>query len=198
MSASSPSTASPSSSSQTGGKLLFRALQPGASRSSDWLGVMILNARAISAAADAIPLPYVKGVFGAAVFLLETIDKVQKNREDTKELCADTMDIITIVRDRIPAHTDTAAIQFKAQCEELESFLQDVVKAVTHRQSRPKGFSAVVKEVLKAGNTTDEITRWRNRLRDVRSNFMLMATIDTNFKVDKVLTVILPSTDLLA
>ncbi|KAJ7703585.1 hypothetical protein B0H17DRAFT_1194103 [Mycena rosella] len=198
MSASSPSTASPSSSSQPGRKSLFRSLQPSASPSSDWLGAMILNARAISAAADTIPLPYVKGVFGTAVFLLETVDKVQKNREDMKELCADTVDIITVVGDRISAHTDTAAIQFKAQCEELESFLTDVVKAVTARQIRPRGFSAVVKEVLKSSKTTEEISRWRNRLQDVRTNFMLMATMDTNFKVDKVLTVILPSTDLLA
>ncbi|KAJ7704123.1 hypothetical protein B0H17DRAFT_1194027 [Mycena rosella] len=107
MSASSPSTASPSSSSPPGGN-------------SDWLEAMILNARAISAAADTIPLPYVKGVFGAAVFLLETVDKVQKNRKDMKEPCADAVEIITVVRDRITDHTDTAAIQFKAQCEELE------------------------------------------------------------------------------
>ncbi|KAJ7660538.1 P-loop containing nucleoside triphosphate hydrolase protein [Mycena rosella] len=160
---------------------------------SEWLGTMILNARAISAAADTIPLPYVKGVFGTAVFLLETVDTVQKNREDMKELCADTVDIITIVRDRISSHRDTAAIQFKAQCEELESFLTDVVEAVTPHKRRPRGFSAVVKEVLKSGNTTDEIARWRNRLRDVRSNFMLMAMMDTNFKVDKILTVILPN-----
>ncbi|KAJ7703543.1 hypothetical protein B0H17DRAFT_1194073 [Mycena rosella] len=96
------------------------ALQPSASVSSDWLAAMIFNARAISAAADAIPLPYVKGVLGTAVFLLETVDKVQKNREGMKELCADTVDIINVVRDRISVHTDTAAIQFKAQCEELE------------------------------------------------------------------------------
>ncbi|KAJ7655454.1 hypothetical protein B0H17DRAFT_1214030 [Mycena rosella] len=120
MSTSSPSTAPPASFSPSGGKSLLRPLQPSASPRSDWLGVMIINARAISAGADAIPLPYVKGVFGAAVFLLETVDKVQKNREDMKELCADAVDIITVVRDRISAHIDTAAIQFKSQCEELE------------------------------------------------------------------------------
>ncbi|KAJ7703739.1 hypothetical protein B0H17DRAFT_1194214 [Mycena rosella] len=120
MAASSPSTPPTSSSSQSGDKPLFRPLQPSASGSSDWLAMMIFNARAISTAADAIPLPYVKGVFGTAVFLLETVNTVQKNREDMKELCADTVDIITVVRDRISAHTDTAAIQFKAQCEELE------------------------------------------------------------------------------
>ncbi|KAJ7703683.1 P-loop containing nucleoside triphosphate hydrolase protein [Mycena rosella] len=193
MSASSPSTALPASSSQPGGKSLFRPLHPSASPSSDWLGTMILNARAVSAAADTIPLPYVKGVFGTAVFLLETVDTVQKNREDMKELCADTVDIITVVRDRISSHRDTAAIQFKAQCEELESFLKDVVEAVTPHQRRPRGFRAVVKEVLNSSNTTNEISRWHNRLRDVRSNFMLMATMDTNFKMDKVLTVILPN-----
>ncbi|KAJ7703681.1 hypothetical protein B0H17DRAFT_1194168 [Mycena rosella] len=160
--------------------------------------MMIFNAKAITAGAESLPFPYVKGVFGTAVFFLETVERLQKNRENMKELCADTMEIITIVRDRILAHTDTAAIQFKAQCEELESFLTDLVEAVTSRQRRPRGFSAVGKEILKSGNTTDKIVRWCNRLRDVRSNFMLMTTMDTNFKVDKVLTVILPSTNLLA
>ncbi|KAJ7703642.1 P-loop containing nucleoside triphosphate hydrolase protein [Mycena rosella] len=182
-----------SSSSQAGGKSLFRPLRLSASDSSDWLTTMIFNAKAITAGAESLPFPYVKGIFGTAVFFLETVERLQKNRESMKELCADTMEIITIVRDRISAHTDTAAIQFKAQCEELESFLTDLVEAVTSRQKRPRGFSAVGKEVLKSGNTTDKIARWCNRLRDVRSNFMLMATMDTNFKVDKVLTVILPN-----
>ncbi|KAJ7703625.1 hypothetical protein B0H17DRAFT_1231479 [Mycena rosella] len=54
--------------------------------------------------------------------------RFQKNREDMKELRADTVDIITVVRDRISAHTDTAAIQFKAQCKELESSWQQWIQ----------------------------------------------------------------------
>jgi hypothetical protein len=51
------------------------------------------------------------------VFLFQ---KVQKNRDSMKELCTDTLDIITVIRDRIGFHRDTTAIQFQTQCEELE------------------------------------------------------------------------------
>ncbi|KAJ7689993.1 hypothetical protein B0H17DRAFT_600191 [Mycena rosella] len=205
--------ATPPTASQRGERSPFRPFKPSLSSSSDtdWLTTLIFNARAIAAGMEALPFPYVKGVFGTAVFLLETVEKVERNRESMKELCADTVDIITVVRDQIISHRDTAAIQFKTQCAELErevirscrqllansiipsSFLQDVVEALSHRQRRPRGFGAIVKEVLKSNNTTDEIGRWRNRICNVRSNFMLMATMDTNFKVDKVLTVISPN-----
>jgi hypothetical protein len=52
-------------------------------------------------------------------------------------------------------------------------FLQDVVEAVHHRQLKPQGFSARLKEAARSTSTSDEIIRFRNRLREVRSNFMV-------------------------
>ncbi|KAJ7446612.1 hypothetical protein FB451DRAFT_1412279 [Mycena latifolia] len=100
--------------------LQFEPFKASSSSNSEWLPALIFNAKAITAAAEALPFPYVKGIFGTAVFLLETVEKVQKNRDELKELCADTVDIITIIQDRIALHRDTAALQFKVQCEELE------------------------------------------------------------------------------
>ncbi|KAJ7120176.1 hypothetical protein C8R44DRAFT_921195 [Mycena epipterygia] len=146
----------------------------------------------ITAGADAFPFPYVKGVFGTVVFLLEAVQKVKQNQESMKELCGDTVDIITILRDQILAHRDTAALKFKTQCEELEVFLQDVLDTVNQLQMKPQGFGAHFKEVIKANSTVDDISRFRTRMQELRSNFMLMATIDTNFQLQKVLTVISP------
>ncbi|KAJ7463318.1 hypothetical protein FB451DRAFT_1494319 [Mycena latifolia] len=143
---------------------LLRPLKPSPASNSDWLPALIFNAKAMNAAAESLPLPYVKGVLGTA--------KVQKNRDNMKELCADTVDIITVIRDRISFHQDTAALQFRAQCEEFESFLQDVVEAVHQRQMKPRGFSARLKEVVKSSSTSEEINRFRERIREVRSNFM--------------------------
>ncbi|KAJ7115203.1 P-loop containing nucleoside triphosphate hydrolase protein, partial [Mycena epipterygia] len=109
-----------------------------------------------------------------------------------KELCADTVDIITVVRDQISAHGDTAAIKFKGQCEELERFLHDVVETVNQLQIKPRGFGAHIKEVIKANNTIDDISRVWTRIHELRSNFMLMATMDTNFQVQKVVTAMSP------
>ncbi|KAJ7876243.1 hypothetical protein B0H13DRAFT_2201073 [Mycena leptocephala] len=189
---SSPHNTRESGASHLGKRTSFRPFKPDLSSDSDWLPALIFNAKAITAGAETLPFPYVKGVFGTAVFLLETIEKVQKNRESMRDLCTDTVDTITVIRDRISLHGDTTAIQFKVQCEEFEQFLQDVVEAVHHRQLKSQGFSARLKEAARSTSTSDEIIRFRNRLREVRSNFMLMATMDTNFQVQKVLTLISP------
>ncbi|KAJ7083552.1 hypothetical protein C8R44DRAFT_753410 [Mycena epipterygia] len=146
------------------------------SSSPAWLEALLFNAKLMTAGADAFPFPYVKGVFGTVVFLLEAVQKVKQNQESMRELCGDTVDIITVLRDQISAHGDTAALKFKTQCEELEAFLQDVLDT----------------EVIKASSTVDDISRFRTRMQELRSNFMLMATMDTNFQVQKVLTVISP------
>ncbi|KAJ7088320.1 hypothetical protein C8R44DRAFT_844518 [Mycena epipterygia] len=162
------------------------------SSSSAWLEALLFNAKLMAAGADAFPFPYVKGVFGTVVFLLEAVQKVKQNQESMKELCGDTVDIITVLRDQISAHGDTAALKFKTQCEELEVFLQDVLDTVNQLRMKPRGFGARFKEVIKASSTVDDISRFRTRMQELRSNFMLMATMDTNFQVQKVLTVISP------
>ncbi|KAJ7081483.1 hypothetical protein C8R44DRAFT_905261, partial [Mycena epipterygia] len=166
--------------------------KPSPTSNSAWLEALLFNAKMITAGADALPFPYVKGVFGTVVFLLEAVQKVKQNQESMKELCGDTVDIITILRDQISAHGDIAALKFKTQCEELEAFLQDVLDTVNNLRMKARGFGARFKEVIKANSTVDDINRFRTRMQELRSNFMLMATIDTNFQVQKVLSVISP------
>ncbi|KAJ7019066.1 hypothetical protein C8F04DRAFT_1404492 [Mycena alexandri] len=84
---------------------------------SDWVSTSILTAKIIAAGADCLPFPYVKGVFGTAVILLETVENVKKNRDDLKDLCGNT---ITVVEGQISSHGDTAAVRFKDLCEEFE------------------------------------------------------------------------------
>ncbi|KAJ7251633.1 hypothetical protein C8J57DRAFT_1352189 [Mycena rebaudengoi] len=159
---------------------------------SDWVGASLLMAKAITASTEFLPFPYVRGVFGVVVTLLETVEKAKKNREDLKELCGDTLEIMKIVRDQISAHGDTAATKFKGLCEDLESCLKDVLDVVEHLQKAPKGFRDRVKEVVKLTSNTEKITGYQNRLRTLRSNFVLLATIDTNFHVQK-LTMVPPN-----
>ncbi|KAJ7099119.1 hypothetical protein C8R44DRAFT_354966 [Mycena epipterygia] len=166
--------------------------KPSKTSSPAWLEALLFNAKLIMAGADAFPFPYVKGIFGTVVFLLETVQKVKQNQESMKELCGDTVDIITVLRDQISAHGDTAALKFKTQCEELDVFLQDVLEAVNQLRMKPQGLGARFKEVIKANSTMDDISKFRTRMRELRSNFMLMVTMDTNFQVQKVLTVISP------
>ncbi|KAJ7343824.1 hypothetical protein DFH08DRAFT_1081240 [Mycena albidolilacea] len=118
MSSSSTSAGAPNPPQKKGRTTLqsFKSLSP----NSDWLAPSILTAKTVTAAAECFPFPYVKGVFGTVVILLETVEKVKKNREDLKELCQTTMEIVTILQDQLSMHGNTAAVKLKGLCEELE------------------------------------------------------------------------------
>ncbi|KAF7345853.1 hypothetical protein MVEN_01607000 [Mycena venus] len=118
MSTSSSHAAAPNPSQSAGPTL--RPYRPTQSSTSDWLTPLLLNAKALAAGAEIVPFPYVKGVFGSVVLLLETVDKVKRNRDSMRELCDETMDIITLLRDQIISHEDAEAIKFKGHCKDLE------------------------------------------------------------------------------
>ncbi|KAJ6571875.1 hypothetical protein B0H19DRAFT_671437 [Mycena capillaripes] len=159
--------------------------------SSDWIGASLLTARTLMTATECTPFPFANGVFGIVVVLLETVEKIKKNRDDLKELCDDALEIIEIVRDQISAHGDKA-VKFKGLCEDLERCLQDILEAVKPLQKEPKGFRSRFKEVLKLSSTAEQILGYRTRIQTLRLNFMLAATMDTNFKLHK-LTEMAPS-----
>ncbi|KAJ7120874.1 hypothetical protein C8R44DRAFT_853251 [Mycena epipterygia] len=123
---------------------------------SDWVGTSLLTAKAIAAGAECLPFPYVKGVFGIVVTLLEMVEKVKKNRDDLKDLCDDTLAIMKIVQDQISAHGDTAATKFKGLCEDLENCLKEVLDAVKDLRKEPKGLRERFREVVKLTSTTDK------------------------------------------
>ncbi|KAJ7027411.1 hypothetical protein C8F04DRAFT_1238095 [Mycena alexandri] len=148
MSTTSPSNTQPSTTQPTGGN------KASAKSKSEWLAPAILTAKTITAAAECVPFPYIKGVSGTVVILLETVEKVRKNREDLKELCESTTEIVMILHDQILAHGNTA-VKFKAMCEELESYLAAVVLAVQNLHNPSKGFRKRVKEFLLAAVATN-------------------------------------------
>ncbi|KAJ7732344.1 hypothetical protein DFH07DRAFT_780947 [Mycena maculata] len=112
-----------------------------------------------------------------AVTVLETAEKVKKNRDDLKELCEDILEIITTVREMISAHGDTAAVKFKDMCEKLERCLQDVLDTVKPLQKKSQGFHGRikdhVKQVVKLSSTADQIANCRSRIGELCSNFLV-------------------------
>ncbi|KAJ7830444.1 hypothetical protein B0H14DRAFT_2593350 [Mycena olivaceomarginata] len=171
--------------------LTIQTNRPSLRRSStDWLWTSLLAARTIAAAAESFP--YLKGVFGTVVVLLETVETVNKNREDLKELCENVMEILTIVQEQISLHGDTAASNFKNLCGDLEECLHGVLSAVKELERQPKGLQGRFKEIIHGKKTAEDIIGYGRKIRELRSNFVLTATMDTNFQVHKVLTVISP------
>ncbi|KAJ6533760.1 P-loop containing nucleoside triphosphate hydrolase protein [Mycena vulgaris] len=124
-------------------------------------------------------------------------NKVTKNRDDLKELCENIIEIIRIVQQQLSTHGEITAVRFKSLCEDLDSMLQDVLKTVKQLKIEPRGLSSRFKELVKLSRTTDEINRYRTRVQELRSNFLLLAAIDTNLQVHKVhealATITLPS-----
>ncbi|KAJ7468128.1 hypothetical protein FB451DRAFT_389303 [Mycena latifolia] len=172
----------------------FRASKPNSK--SDWLGPALLAAKAITAGAECVPFPYVKGAFGMIVVLLETVEKAKKNRDDLKELCENSMEIMKIIQDQISSHGPTAAEKLKSVCEELESALDIILSEVKNLQGAPKGFQGRLKEMVKSRRITDKISEYQNKVQTLCSNLKLVAAIDTNFQVHKIhatLTTITPN-----
>ncbi|KAJ7626713.1 hypothetical protein B0H17DRAFT_1150942 [Mycena rosella] len=111
--------ATPKPPTQTRGRI-FRVFKPSSHSKSDWLATSLTTAKGVAAAAECIPFPYVKGAFGTVVVILETIEKVKKNRDDLKELCGNIMEMVQIIQDQLSLHVDTPAANFRRLCEDLE------------------------------------------------------------------------------
>ncbi|KAJ6527576.1 hypothetical protein DFH09DRAFT_162964 [Mycena vulgaris] len=183
---SAPHNAASSSPPQTPvkGSQVFK-VKPSSQSNSDWLAGSLTTAKLIAAGAECIPFPYVKGVFGMVVVILEMVEKVKRNRDDLKELCEDIVEIIGIVQGRLSSHADTTAVEFRRLCEKLEGVLEDVLQSIKKLPTGARGLSGRFKEVMKIGSTADKIAGYRMRIQKLQSNFMLMATIDTNLQVHK-------------
>ncbi|KAJ7744119.1 hypothetical protein B0H16DRAFT_1560264 [Mycena metata] len=93
------------------------------SQSTDWLSQMIQAVRTIAAGADFVALPYVKTALGTIVVLLETVDKLKKNREDLRDLCASTVEILLILRNEICTNGGALGVRFAGLCEDYIAFL---------------------------------------------------------------------------
>ncbi|KAJ7870695.1 hypothetical protein B0H13DRAFT_2280569 [Mycena leptocephala] len=200
MSSSSSSKSAPNSPQTVGGmrsqSSKTRSQGPPASK-SDWLAPTIVAARMITAAGECLPFPYVKGAFGMVVILLETVEKVKKNRDDLKELCMTTKEIMDILQDQISLHGDTGAVKLKGLCEDFERFLEAVIHGVETMQKKPQGFRAHIKEFVKSSGVQHKIAEYQKNIQEICSRLKLLAAIDTNFQVHKInatlATVISPS-----
>ncbi|KAJ6547782.1 hypothetical protein DFH09DRAFT_1505737 [Mycena vulgaris] len=173
------------------GSRVFK-FKPSSQSKSDWLAGSLTTAKLIAAGAECIPFPYIKGVFGTVVIILETVEvrdygfvKVKRNRDDLKELCGNIMDIIKIIQDQLLAHGDTGALKFKGLCENLAGVLEGVLKSIQQLPTEPHGLSGRFKEVMKLGSTADKIAGYRMRIQELQSNFMRMAAIDTNLQMHR-------------
>ncbi|KAJ7027809.1 hypothetical protein C8F04DRAFT_1121392 [Mycena alexandri] len=149
----------------------------------DWLAHMILAVKTVAAGAEFIPLPYIRAAFGTVVIFLETVDNMKKNRNDLRELCEGTVEIVILLRDELAAHGPVIGTRFMGLCENLISFLRLVQTGLENLMGTQSGLRGRLKEFLRVTTVADQIERYRIRVNELRSNFILAATIQTNLNV---------------
>ncbi|KAJ7349913.1 hypothetical protein DFH08DRAFT_126110 [Mycena albidolilacea] len=155
----------------------------GRSAAQDWLAHVILTVKTIAAGAEFIPLPYIRAAFGTVVIFLETVDKMNKNRDDLRDLCAGVVEILLLLRDEILIRGQVAGVRFIGLCEDFISFLRLVQTELEKLVRSRTGFRGRIKELLRTTSVADQIDRYRTRINDLRSNFILAGIIDTNVNV---------------
>ncbi|KAJ7895214.1 hypothetical protein B0H14DRAFT_2681616 [Mycena olivaceomarginata] len=154
--------------------------------SQDWLAHMILTVKTIAAGAEFVPVPYIRAAFGTVVILLETVDKMKKNRDDLLDLCESLVEIVRLLQAEISAHGQVAGVRFMGLCKDFTSFvhmLQTQLEMVLRNRG---GLRGRFKEFLGATTVADQIVRYRNRVNELRSNFLLIAAIDTNLTLAQI------------
>ncbi|KAJ7152121.1 hypothetical protein C8R46DRAFT_484919 [Mycena filopes] len=145
------------------------------SHSNDWLGHMILAVKTVSSGADFIPLPYVRAAFSTVLILLETVEKVNKNREDLRDLCASTVEICLLLRNK----TSSIGAELGTLCEEFIAYVSLCAPYRTRAShQRSPGYWGRLKELLGAGNIGNQIERYKTRVNELRSNFLLLTSLE--------------------
>ncbi|KAJ7718441.1 hypothetical protein B0H16DRAFT_423309 [Mycena metata] len=148
--------------------------------SRDWLGPMIIAVKAIALGAEFIPFPHLKSSLAAVLTLLETVDKMRANRDDLRDLCAATVEIIMFLQRALRKHG--TSVKLVGLCQNLVACLR-VIQADVEKLIPRTGIRGRFRELLNVLNTRSQIERYRIRINDLRSNFLLITAIDTNLHV---------------
>ncbi|KAJ6522261.1 hypothetical protein B0H19DRAFT_1086178 [Mycena capillaripes] len=152
---------------ETEGTSSFRIIS---NSGSSWLGPSIQATKAVTAAAELLPFPYIKNVLVTILTLLQAVEKIKKNREDLKELCESTMGIVAILDAQLSSFSNTAQTPLRGPCKELVELLCEVLLAVERLHITSQGFRGHVREFFKSSGITDEIMGYHRRIQELCSN----------------------------
>ncbi|KAJ7689985.1 hypothetical protein B0H17DRAFT_600067 [Mycena rosella] len=152
---------------------------------TDWLPNLLVTAKLIAAGAEAVPFPFVKGAFAMVVTLLETVQKVKRNRDDLRDVCARALEIIQHVHSAMEFYGEAVAVRFKGLCGELVSLLKEIQQDLERMEKKRSGIRGRFREVFKADSTEAEITGYRDRIKELRANFTMVTVMDNNVGLTK-------------
>ncbi|KAJ7331027.1 hypothetical protein DFH08DRAFT_966765 [Mycena albidolilacea] len=144
---------------------------------------MLLTAKTFAAGAECVPIPCVRAAFGLLVIFLETVNTMQRNREDLKDLCGNAVEIVTILQGEMSAHGETALPRLIGLVENFISLVQLLQNALEKMLHKRNGLRGRLFEILQASAIAEDIVRYKIRIQELRSNLLLMTAINTNLNI---------------
>ncbi|KAJ7278556.1 hypothetical protein C8J57DRAFT_1307299 [Mycena rebaudengoi] len=165
---------------------------PSTRSSPDWLANLILTSNALTAAAELLPFPYVAAALGPLVPILEAVQKMKKNQDNFEGLCESIVKTVTILEKITPQGVDATG-SLKDLCEDLRSLLWEIQLKLGEIQKNQKSrVHRVLKEFIKSNSIGDELARYKSRLEQLRSDFMLMSVAQLNINASVPVTQVPP------
>ncbi|TFK33110.1 hypothetical protein BDQ12DRAFT_728073 [Crucibulum laeve] len=141
-----------------------------------WLSNAITFGKALQAAGELAPFPYIKGAAGILVALLEPIQQLYKNRDDYKRLTESIVTILKHLEEDVRKNPAAALASepFKEQCKEVEIFLHAIANDIKTRFS-PSNINRF-KEVWSSGSLRDLIAQYQQDVDKMCINLILRNT----------------------
>ncbi|KAK0215622.1 hypothetical protein IW262DRAFT_1401291 [Armillaria fumosa] len=157
------------------------------------LGTWIDIAKLGVAAGELAPFPYIKGLCGCAVLVLEAIEKAGKNNEDLLDLADSVQKTIEMVKSTVTEHGESSALRFRDVCVELEVYLTDLHFQLNSTQRNSRG----IKRFLKTRDVSDTINGYQERVRAIKQDFLIRTAIDSRLVISDIKDELRASTDAL-
>ncbi|KAJ7610751.1 hypothetical protein DFH06DRAFT_1147992 [Mycena polygramma] len=177
--------------------LTWPAISTVKSTTQDWLAQMILAVKTVAAGVEFVQLQ------------LMWPQKVKKNRDDLRDLCAGIVEIVLLIHDEISAHDSLADKRLMGLCENFIALLGFLESGLKRLVSGRSGVRGLLKELFGAASVGYQIERYKTRIHELGANLLvgtavifplaahedvlqLAATINTNMHVtgiEKVLAI---------
>ncbi|KAK0482430.1 hypothetical protein IW261DRAFT_1678303 [Armillaria novae-zelandiae] len=152
------------------------------------LGTWIDIAKLGMAAGELAPFPYIKGLCGCAVLVLEAIEKASKNNEDLLDLADNVQKTIEMVKSTVTEQGESSALRFRDVCVELEvqvganKYLTDLHIQLNGTRRNSRG----IKRFLKTRDVSDTIKGYQGRVSAIKEDFLLHTVIDSRFGISDI------------
>ncbi|KAK0496522.1 hypothetical protein EDD18DRAFT_208783 [Armillaria luteobubalina] len=154
-----------------------------------WINIAKLGV----AAGELAPFPYIKGLCGCAVLVLEAIENAGKNNEDLLDLADSVQKTIEMVKSAVTEHEESSALRFRDVCVELEVYLTDLHFQLNSTRRNSRG----IKRFLKTRNVSDTINGYQKRVHVIKQDFLIRTAIDSRLVISDIKDELRTSTDAL-